>query len=108
MSTVQPSDRSASCSSTKASSSKGRAIPPRVWTAGDKEARTLAVWASARRRKDDPRSRSQEDCVMGYLIPVQELLWQIKRHPEQMASILLWVYAGCALGLVLRGTVVFT
>src|SRR5437016_9617069 len=102
---VLPSGRSASCSSTKASSSKARAILPRVWTAGDKEARTLAVWASERRRKGGPRSRFQEDCVMGYLIPVQELLWQIKRHPEQMASILLWVYAGCALGLVLLGTV---
>jgi putative ABC transport system permease protein len=44
---------------------------------------------------------------MGYLIPVQELLWQLKRHPEQASSILLWVYAVCALVLVLLGTVGF-
>ena len=40
---------------------------------------------------------------MGYLIPVQELVWQIKRHPEQAFSILLWAYAFAALALVLLG-----
>jgi putative ABC transport system permease protein len=44
---------------------------------------------------------------MGYLLPVQELLWQLQRHPEQTATLLPWVYGGCALVLLLAGGLVF-
>jgi putative ABC transport system permease protein len=44
---------------------------------------------------------------MGYLIPVQELLWQLKRHPEQMSSVLVWVGASGALVLILLGVLGF-
>jgi putative ABC transport system permease protein len=44
---------------------------------------------------------------MGYLIRVQELLWQLKRHPEQMASVMLGVYIGGALGLIILAVLGF-
>jgi putative ABC transport system permease protein len=44
---------------------------------------------------------------MGNLIPVQELIWQLQRHPEQNASMLRWIYIGCAVGLLLLGVLGF-
>jgi putative ABC transport system permease protein len=44
---------------------------------------------------------------MGYLIPVQELLWRLQHHPEQMAVFLPWIYGGCALVLLLIGGLLF-
>jgi putative ABC transport system permease protein len=44
---------------------------------------------------------------MGYLIPVQELLWQLTRHPERMSAILPWIYVGCAIALLVAGGLVF-
>src|SRR5262249_37486542 len=44
---------------------------------------------------------------MGYLIPIQELLWQLKRHPEQLAAVMPWIYAGGAAALLLLGGLAF-
>jgi putative ABC transport system permease protein len=49
----------------------------------------------------------QEVRLMGYLIPVQQLLWQLQRHPEQMEGVLPWLYAACAVTLLLLGGLVF-
>lgn len=43
---------------------------------------------------------------MGYLIPIQELLWQLKRHPEQMASLVPWISGACVILLLLVGGLV--
>jgi hypothetical protein len=50
----------------------------------------------------------QEVRLMGYLIPVQQLLWQLQRHPEQMEGVLPWLYAACAVTLLLLGGLVFS
>jgi putative ABC transport system permease protein len=44
---------------------------------------------------------------MGYFIPVQELLWQLRRHPEQMAAVLPWIYGSSAIAILLLAGLVF-
>ncbi|HLJ96336.1 MAG TPA: ABC transporter permease [Gemmataceae bacterium] len=44
---------------------------------------------------------------MGYLIPIQELLWQMKQHPEQMSAMLVWIIAIATVTLFLLASAGF-